>query len=277
MYLEKLNNLYPFTSDFKKSILTILFISIVVFVLVLFFRSEIYTDNGPWSQRILISSYFGLVTFVFPSITTLIVQNVITPEREIKWTVKNEILLYLFHFITISMGNFLLSHLVFENDFSLLNLGQALFSTIFIGSIPVSIHVMNEQKKLLKKHLSEAELINDQQDRKDNSSPDSNLSIEIGSLKILERDLLYIESNKNYLNIFLANQEKKSIRCTMNKMEKILSNHPHIVRCHRAYFINTNKIDRVEGNAQGLKVYVSREVPFIPVSRSYINIIKTAV
>ena len=166
MDLKKLNNLYPFTSDVRKSIITILFIAFIVFLLVLFFRSDSYTENGSWSERLLISSYFGIVTFSIPTITTLIIQKVITPERELKWIVKYEILLYLFHFMTIALGNFLLSNLLFQQDFSLFNLGQAISSTVLIGSIPVSIHVLNEQKKLLKKNLSEAELINQQQEKK---------------------------------------------------------------------------------------------------------------
>lgn len=277
MISKNLNSLYPFESDFKESLKVIFFIGLAIFFLVLFFRSETYTNDGPWSQRVFISSYFGLVSFLIPIINTLIFQRIVTPEKEQKWKVKNEITLYMIHFLGISLGNFLLANLVFAKDFSFLNLGHAIFSTLVIGSIPVSFHVLNEQKKLLKKHLAEAKKLNEQQHNSQADPENDEKIIEVGSIRFTERELLYIESNKNYLNIYLAGQERKTIRSTMNQMGKLLEDHPHIVRCHRAYFINTNKINRVEGNAQGLKVFVSNEIPFIPVSRSYISVIKKAV
>lgn len=277
MLFKNLNSPYPFGSDFKESLKVIFFIGIVVFLLVLFFRSETYTNNGPISQRLLISSYFGIISLIIPIINTLIFHWIITPEKEQKWKVKNEIILYMLHFLGISLANFLLANLVFEKSFSLLNLGQSVFSTLLIGSIPVSIHVLQSQKKLLKKHLADAKKLNTQHHSHQANSKKEKDIIEVGSMTFKGDDLLYIESNKNYLDIFLANEEKNTIRCTMSEMENLLKEYPYIVRCHRAYFINTNKIDRVEGNAQGLKVFVSNEIQFIPVSRTYIPIIKTAV
>lgn len=97
------------------------------------------------------------------------------------------------------------------------------------------------------------------------------------SIEISPKMILYAEVIGNYVTIhFIKNDkfEKKSMRITLSQIIKELNNYPEIVRCHRAFIVNTSYITNVRGNSQGyfLKLYNSDAE--IPVSRSYIKIIK---
>ncbi len=47
-----------------------------------------------------------------------------------------------------------------------------------------------------------------------------------------------------------------------------------LIRCHRSYIMNPDKVIQVSGNAQGLKLELSNKTYQVPVSRKYIPEIK---
>ena len=51
-------------------------------------------------------------------------------------------------------------------------------------------------------------------------------------------------------------------------MEDALVDNDIFFRCHRAYIINLDKVEQVEGNAQGYKLKVRGTEERVPVSRS---------
>ena len=61
---------------------------------------------------------------------------------------------------------------------------------------------------------------------------------------------------------------------TIKQIEEQLKNYGFFVRCHRAYIINMNHIDSIEGNAKGYKLQLLNVSKEIPVSRTYIQVLK---
>ena len=57
----------------------------------------------------------------------------------------------------------------------------------------------------------------------------------------------------------------------MKKAEEALEIWRCFFRCHRAYIINLDKVEHVEGNAQGYKVRLINTEESIPVSRNLNN------
>ncbi|GAA4278573.1 hypothetical protein GCM10022259_32980 [Aquimarina mytili] len=83
-----------------------------------------------------------------------------------------------------------------------------------------------------------------------------------------------IKSWNNYIEVFYTkNNEVVSslLRNTMNNINAILVEYPFIIRCHRSYLINTNKIQSVAGNSRGYQLSVEGVGDKIPVSRSKIS------
>ena len=83
--------------------------------------------------------------------------------------------------------------------------------------------------------------------------------------RILIQDILYIESEGNYLNFYTKNDTIK-IRETMTNIEKELCG-KGFIRCHKGYLINGEHIEKMKGAEIDLQCDgICRTVP---VGRSY--------
>lgn len=99
-------------------------------------------------------------------------------------------------------------------------------------------------------------------------------------VRILINDIVYIESEGNYLNIYIyknypeqlamETKECKSYvikyRETMTNMEKELV-HKGFIRCHKGYLVNGNYIEKFKSSE--IEINYKEETKLIPVGRSY--------
>ena len=86
--------------------------------------------------------------------------------------------------------------------------------------------------------------------------------------------LLYLEASDNYVNIYYLNKGKISkylLRNSLKKMEDLFKN-TEIVRCHRSYMVNFDKVKVIRKEKEGLQLELDLpSVVDIPVSRSYVE------
>jgi hypothetical protein len=91
---------------------------------------------------------------------------------------------------------------------------------------------------------------------------------------IKKENLLYLESAENYINICYLNKGKVSkylLRDTLKKIEENFSG-TEIVRCHRSYMVNFDKVKVIRKDKDGLKLELDNpSVSDIPVSKTYVN------
>jgi hypothetical protein len=91
---------------------------------------------------------------------------------------------------------------------------------------------------------------------------------------IKKENLLYLESAENYVNICYLNKGKVSkylLRDTLKKIEETFSG-SEIIRCHRSYMVNFDKVKVIRKDRDGLKLgFDSPSVTDIPVSKTYVN------
>jgi hypothetical protein len=91
---------------------------------------------------------------------------------------------------------------------------------------------------------------------------------------IKKENLLYLESAENYVNICYLNKGKVSkylLRDTLKKIEETFSG-TEIIRCHRSYMVNFEKVKVVRKDKDGLKLeFDNPSVTDIPVSKTYVN------
>ena len=86
--------------------------------------------------------------------------------------------------------------------------------------------------------------------------------------------LFYIESDTNYITIFYTNQEKieKYLMRSSLKMALEENSHDNLVRCHRSYIVNFEKIKMYKKDKDGGVIELLNDsLPPIPVSKSYIE------
>ncbi len=91
---------------------------------------------------------------------------------------------------------------------------------------------------------------------------------------IKKENLLYLESAENYVNICYLNKGKVSkylLRDTLKKIEENFSG-TEIIRCHRSYMVNFEKVKVIRKDKDGLKLeFDNPSVTDIPVSKTYVS------
>ncbi len=92
-------------------------------------------------------------------------------------------------------------------------------------------------------------------------------------------NLLYLEASDNYVKVCYLNKEKIArylLRNTLKKMETDF-NGLELIRCHRSYMVNFNKVKVIRKDKEGLMLEL--DIPNavdIPVSKTYVeNVMKT--
>ncbi len=87
------------------------------------------------------------------------------------------------------------------------------------------------------------------------------------------QDILYLESAENYVSICYLNKGKASkylLRETLKKAEDSFSG-TELVRCHRSYIVNFDKVKVIRRDKEGLMLELdSPSVIDIPVSKTYV-------
>lgn len=91
---------------------------------------------------------------------------------------------------------------------------------------------------------------------------------------VKKENLLYLESAENYVSICYINKDRISkylLRDTLKKIEETFSG-SEIIRCHRSYMVNFEKVKVIRKDKDGLKLgFDNPLVMDIPVSKTYIN------
>jgi len=98
---------------------------------------------------------------------------------------------------------------------------------------------------------------------------------EKGELKIsiMLENLLYVDSADNYATIHYLNKSKLShylIRNSLKWMEENLTKDSPLVRCHRSYIVNLDKVKVLRKTKEGILLELDTDsTPDIPVSKTY--------
>ncbi len=99
---------------------------------------------------------------------------------------------------------------------------------------------------------------------------------ENGKLKfsVLLDDLLYLEASDNYVSIHYISGNKIAkymVRNTLKTLEKKLGSYD-IVRCHRSFLVNFNKVRILKREKEGLFLELNAPDSFtLPVSKTYVS------
>jgi hypothetical protein len=91
---------------------------------------------------------------------------------------------------------------------------------------------------------------------------------------VTHENLLYIESAENYVNICYLNKGKVSKYLLRDTLKRVEEKHAgkDLVRCHRSYIVNFERVKVIRKDHDGLKLEIdSPETIDIPVSKTYID------
>jgi len=98
-------------------------------------------------------------------------------------------------------------------------------------------------------------------------------------LSVKKESLLYLEATENYITVCYLNKGKVSkylLRATMKRMEESFAG-TGIIRCHRSYMVNFEKVKVIRRDKDNLKLELDHpDVTDIPLSKTYLqNVMQT--
>lgn len=283
--LNYLNQPYPRRNDKKAEMIgafcIFLFIFLFLFIFQPFGLNRI--DN---SKKVLVFFNYSVITFIvtlfnlflFPKLVEFLNNK---KKEKPDYTLKDEILKGMWIIFTIGLANSVYTYWIGYLPLTFKAIIHILFYTLAIGIFPATIAIIINFNFMLSHNLKTAISLN-QKLRHPGEQSDSKLLTDdvvtlISDNKKEKIDLnvsniLFIKSEGNYIEIYYRNQdeiENTLLRSTLKRIEEMLKDSRYLFRCHRAYIVNVNNIQHVEGNSQGYKLRLTDTDYEIPASRSY--------
>ena len=222
----------------------------------------------------------GLATlevFLFFSVLNLL------KIKEEKWTVSREIFALALVLLLIGLGSFLIRDLIYDNpnNWSMNYLLEEIRNAFLIGLLLVFILVPLNFSRIYRKNVQKAAAFEPDTESDRSPMPQRSLEIEAGvrsdNFTLDLENLLLAKAEGNYVEFYYANGQKELKRLKMKELELQLQEFPWIMKTHRSYIVNTRKISKVTGNAQGYQLSLLESTQSVPVSRGMIAAFDLAV
>lgn len=191
-----------------------------------------------------------------------------------KWGVSNLILA-----ACIAAANYIFTTYEYDLTHNWYRFGIVLRSTLVIGILPVfAVGATIQARQTRRNEQIAAQIVIPEK----SSFPPQFIQLPIlhsdKTFSIDPQRVLCIEAMQNYVQIYYIEQgqvNKEVLRNTLSKISEVLGDTP-ILRSHRSFLVNKEKIISVSGNAQGLRLKLEPSPGFwIPVSRKYLETFKT--
>lgn len=278
-FLKKLNEPFPDSDSPRQNLIHILSIGVFVTLFIYIFNSGgIHNSQG---NVFLNCVPFGIITILCALFFDFFIEKILKIDRtRSSWTFKKWILSMFGLLFLISLGNYsYFIYLTSLEESSLYEFMMIMVNTITIGLFPIIVSGLMIQINANKKNQIQAadlqpHLPTEKIQEKiiclssNNKSEDLTLAVQ---------DIFYLEAMQNYVSVCYQKDgqiKKDLLRNTIKNIELEVKESP-LIRCHRSFVVNTELIEKVEGNAQGLRLSLkSLEEVIIPVSRKYIPILK---
>lgn len=201
-------------------------------------------------------------------------------HNEALWNIGKEIFSIMLLMLIITIGNCIYSLIIFNLEGNWRNFLGMLLAVIIIGLFPATFGVMLNYIYQLKKYNQTIVVHHSQVPEKQVEAEHKTLKLvaenEKDSIVLSPEALFYIESSDNYSTIFFEKEgklQKELIRSSLTRLESQITN-KNIVRCHRSFIVNLDKVEKVTGNAQGYKLHLETPELFVPVARKYTEIVE---
>ncbi len=280
--IKKLKQPFPYLESHRGKFRMAVFFGLFIFVFLLLFK-PFTLDTIPATRFWIAITSYGVITFTGIFLTNICLP-LLAPSffNERNWTTGKQLFLSLLVIFIVGLCNYLVSPFLVGSS---LNFGHVLWFqaiTLSMSLLPITILTLIRQNRLLLTFRKEAQAIDlklkEKLKQKDNSTGTYQVPVVtlVGDYKnekieIPTDKLCLISSADNYIKIYYEQKDKLSyaiLRLSMKKAEEYLRDYENFLKCHRAYIINLDKVEHIEGNAQGYKVKLENISELVPVSRN---------
>lgn len=196
-----------------------------------------------------------------------------------QWTVGKEFLHISILLLLIGIGSFLIRDVIYHNplNWSWNYFFEEIRNTFLIGFLILAIFVPLNYIRLLRQHTKEIKDLKFAQPFYHAGNEPSIVFIKtqlnIDDFKLIPEQLILARADGNYMELYVqqeSNVQKIIKRMSLKKLEEQLRDFPFILKTHRAYMVNLQKVSNSKGNAQGYQLSLHGFEESVPVSRSMI-------
>ncbi|MEM8898892.1 MAG: LytTR family DNA-binding domain-containing protein [Bacteroidota bacterium] len=267
---------YPFLSALRARILLVISSSLFVYFFLLIYQpfggAEV-PDKPVFFIGFATSVLIGLASgyLLFPSIF---------PKWFVaeEWTIRKEIFLLGSALFLISVLNYLYNSIIGANYAPQHSLLEFVGITLSVGVFPIlglifflELYMRKRNEEAANKlSLPLSALTERNVSKQVVSIASDNLKEEAFSLSI--ESFLFASAEGNYCTLFFLENEqlkRKLLRLNMKNLESQLQEYPFLIRCHRSYLINKEKVNQMKGNARSMVLKLEGYQGEIPVSRAF--------
>lgn len=277
-FFRKFNEPFPDPDSSKQSFIHTLWVGLFI-TLFLYFITPNDLDNFD-GNTFLLCARFGIITVVVATLFDFLLIFILKIDRTIpSWTFKKWILSMIMLIALISIANYAYITYLSSKPLVLSHFFEVMVTTSIIGLFPVVFSGLIIQINANNKNQIQAAEIQSHfpiQKTKEQvihfSSNNKNQNLEVAV-----KNVFYLEAMQNYVSVCYKEEgqvKKELIRNTIKNLEAQNQESP-LMRCHRSFIVNSELIEKVEGNAQGLRLSLKNlDDVIVPVSRKYIPILR---
>jgi len=280
--INYLNRPFPVLETSREKLGISAYFGFFIFIFLLIFQPFGISDTP--DTVLWVTLGYGVITFLVVAAIVfgagVIMPGFFNPDE---WAVKHHLLLSVANLVVISAANWAYAKYFAidgEHHYSLLSF---LFITLVVGIFPVLFSIYYYENKFARENSLLADettnIINSNKLNDENKQYNFTSSTKNEKISIPIADLICIKAEGNYCNFFFIEKDKfsrKLLRISLKSTEDELQKEPKIIKCHRSWLINLDKVQSVKGTARSLTVSMNM-MPFnIPVSRNFANSVTNA-
>ncbi len=277
---NRLNAPFPEPEGWGEAFKNALSAGVIVAIVVYWIQPQEVRLQTSQKDLIFGALIFGGVTTTVALLFEFVFHYLLGVRRDVpSWTLLKWMISVAFLICIVAVANFLV--LNWMQDWRVLSWGalsEMLISTFTVAIFPLTYFGLSTQHRASQRNIDEARRIQGQIYSEE--EPPVKILLKAQNDETLELELeqlCFIEAQQNYVAVhYEASGEVKRtlLRSTLSSMEQQLSCNT-ILRCHRSFLVHLTRIEKVEGNAQGLRLFL-RGIPdqYVPVSRKYIPVLR---
>ncbi len=278
--LRILNQKYPAPIPELRSLITAMLFGLFIGLFLLFFEPfdiNLSTNENKVFQLLFFGFITAIVLVIFLFIFPFLLARLFSDEH---WKVKHQIIFYLIILFVIATINGLYTNYINSLSFSWSNYWWIISRTFVLGGIPIAFLTLldYQQKEKINSNQANA-IISNKKERLNSNETEHKISTDLKDeiFSFNENDFYYAVAVGNYIDLCLLVEntlKRVTYRLPLSSFEAQLKESSSLIRCHRSYVVNLNKVENISGNAQGLKFKLKNQSELVPVSRKYIPIVR---
>lgn len=272
---------FPFVESAKDKLLISLGSGVVVVSILILIRPFGIESN---KNIFFFLSGFGIVDFMVTALNLFLLPLVFPSSmNNSNWTIGKNFLTILWILLNISLVNYFYGEYLVSETYTkgLENLNRTgivswITMTFSLGVIPVVFTLYFIEKKLFKRNRNMAD--NFSKEMKEQRTLKSKKQIELKSnrdtsLIVSSANLICVKAEGgNYSTVFWCDDsdiKKEMIRITLVGFLEKTNSLDNIIRCHKSYIVNLDKVLSFHGNARSVTIKLEGLDFNVPVSRSF--------